>query len=234
MLTKQQAKTFFIGGTLLFSGVFLWLTVDTVLHVEARGKAHVISPEVVRGKKIWEDNNCMGCHTLLGEGAYYAPELTKVIERRGEEWIRIFIKDPEAMYPGQRRMVKYSFSDAEIDDLLTFFRWIGGIDLNGFPPKPPLQSGTQSAATSVSTGATQRPQPPIFTSICAACHMVGGKGGSVGPELDEAYTRLSREQMVAWLRDPQSVKPGTAMPKLPLSEDQLAELADYLQSLGGR
>ena len=64
--------------------------------------------------------------------------------------------------------------------------------------------------------------------------MVGGKGGSVGPALDEAYTRLSREQMVAWLRDPQSVKPGTAMPKLPLSEDQLVELANYLQSLGGR
>ncbi len=31
--------------------------------------------EVVLGKKVWEDNNCIGCHTLLGEGAYFAPEL---------------------------------------------------------------------------------------------------------------------------------------------------------------
>ncbi len=232
MLTKRQAKTFFIGGTLLFSGVFLRLTVDTVLDVEARGKAHVISPEVVRAKRIWEDNNCMGCHTILGEGAYYAPELTKVVERRGEAWIKVFIKDPEAMYPGQRRMVKYDFSDTQIDDLVAFLGWIGGIDLNGFPPKPALQSAAQPA--SASAGGSQRPQPAMFAAICTACHMVGGKGGSVGPALDQAYARLSRDQMVAWLRDPQSIKPGTAMPKLPLSEDQLVELADYLQSLGGR
>ena len=30
----------------------------------------------------------MGCHTIMGEGAYYAPELTNVIERRGEEYVR--------------------------------------------------------------------------------------------------------------------------------------------------
>ena len=39
-----------------------------------------ITEAVVRGKEIWETNNCMGCHTIFGEGAYYAPELTKVVE----------------------------------------------------------------------------------------------------------------------------------------------------------
>lgn len=43
----------------------------------------------------------MGCHTLLGEGAYYAPELTKVVERRSAAWIDRFLQDPEAMYPGR-------------------------------------------------------------------------------------------------------------------------------------
>lgn len=231
MLTKRQAKTFFIGGTLLFSGVFLWLTVDTVREVKARNSSITLSPEVVRGKVIWEDNNCMGCHTLLGEGAYYAPELTKVIERRGEAWIRIFIKDPEAMYPGQRRMPKYGFSETQIDDIIAFLRWIGELDLNGFSAKPPLQAAAQAASTQGAT--TGAPQPQVFSSLCTACHMLGGKGGNVGPALDEVYKRLTREQMIAWLRDPQTIKPGTAMPKLPLSEEQLVELADYLQGLGG-
>ncbi len=231
MLTKRQAKTFFIGGTLLFSGVFLWLTVDTVREVKARNSSITLSPEVVRGKVIWEDNNCMGCHTLLGEGAYYAPELTKVIERRGEAWIRIFIKDPEAMYPGQRRMPKYGFSETQIDDIIAFLRWIGNLDLNGFPAKPPLQAAAQAASTQGTTAGA--PQPQVFSSICTACHMLGGKGGNVGPALDEVYKRLTREQMIAWLRDPQTIKPGTAMPKLPLNEEQLVELADYLQGLGG-
>lgn len=219
---------------MFFSGVFLWLTVDTVREVGARENSHTLSAEVVRGKKIWEDNNCMGCHTILGEGAYYAPELTKVIERRGEAWIRVFIKDPEAMYPGQRRMVKYDFSDAQIDDLLAFLRWIGEIDLNGFPPEPPLKSLMQPPAIASSAAKPSRSQPQIFGALCVACHAVGGVGGSTGPALDDAYTRKDREQMIAWLRDPAAIKPGTLMPKLPLSEEQIVDLSDYLQSFGGK
>ena len=63
----------------------------------------------------------MGCHTILGEGACYAPELSRVMERRDPEWIRVFIKDPEAMCPGGRKMVKYDYADEQIDDLIPFF-----------------------------------------------------------------------------------------------------------------
>lgn len=81
----------------------------------------------------------MGCHTILGEGAYYAPELTKSYERRGPDWIRLFLKDPQAMYPGQRKMVKYNFSEEEISDVIAFLKWNGELDLNGFPAKTNLQ-----------------------------------------------------------------------------------------------
>ena len=80
----------------------------------------------------------MGCHTILGEGAYYAPELTKVYERRGPEFIKAMLRDPEAMYPGQRRMVKYDFTDEEMEAMVAFLKWIGEMDLNGFPPEPTL------------------------------------------------------------------------------------------------
>jgi nitric oxide reductase subunit C len=70
---------------------------------------------VVHGKELWESNNCMGCHTILGEGAYYAPELTKVVERRGEAVAAGLPQGPQAMFPGQRKMVQYDFTDEEID-----------------------------------------------------------------------------------------------------------------------
>ena len=114
MLSKSQAKWFFLLATGGFSGVFLWLTVDTVRQTPERSNEASMSEAVVRGKFIWEENNCMGCHTILGEGAYYAPELTQVVERRGETWIRTFIKDPQAMYPGRRKMVQYDFTEEEI------------------------------------------------------------------------------------------------------------------------
>ena len=36
-----------------------------------------------------------------------------------------FLKDPEALYPGQRKMVNYHFSDAEIADVIAFLKWVG-------------------------------------------------------------------------------------------------------------
>jgi nitric oxide reductase subunit C len=105
VLSKSQAKVFFLGGTGVFTAAFLSLTIDTHRKVPAQTRQANITAEVARGKRIWEDNNCMGCHTLFGEGAYYAPELTKAVERRGKPWLRMFLKNPEAMYPNDRKMV---------------------------------------------------------------------------------------------------------------------------------
>ena len=138
MLTKSQARAFFLIGTGVTAAVFIGLTVDTFRRIPAQTNAAGLTEQVARGKALWEQNNCMGCHTLLGEGAYYAPELTKVYSRRGPDFIRAMLRDPEAMYPGQRRMVKYDFTPQQIDDLVAFFQWIGTMDLNGFPPKPDL------------------------------------------------------------------------------------------------
>ena len=87
---------------------------------------------VVRGKELWETNNCMGCHTLLGEGAYYAPELTKVLDRRGAGYIKAALMSPVPWQPSGRKMVAYNMSEAEANDMVAFFEWIGKIDLNGF------------------------------------------------------------------------------------------------------
>jgi nitric oxide reductase subunit C len=65
--------------------VFLLLTSDTIRRVLAQTKQQNLPAQVVHGKDLWERNNCMGCHTLLGAGAYYAPELTKGICQRGED-----------------------------------------------------------------------------------------------------------------------------------------------------
>ena len=74
MLAKSQAKLFFLLGTGGFSLVFLGLTIDSLAQVPQRSHQNAMNAQVVRGKELWDKNNCMGCHTLLGEGAYYAPE----------------------------------------------------------------------------------------------------------------------------------------------------------------
>lgn len=228
MLSKSQAKAFFIITTAGFSGIFLWLTVDTLRQVPERSHEDQLTESVIRGKTIWDHNNCMGCHTLLGEGAYYAPELTKVMDRRSPEWFRTFIRDPQAMYPGQRRMVQYSFTDAEIDDLIAFFTWVGKIDTNGFPKAPDMAPPTAAVTTDPKVLDSA---PPIFKSVCMGCHSVAGQGGKVGPALDGVGNRYTPEKLDAWLKDPGSVKPGTLMPNLNLDDNTRAALAAWLLPL---
>ncbi|WP_431135173.1 c-type cytochrome [Psychroserpens mesophilus] len=132
MLSKKQARAFFLGGTVVTFLIFIVLTIFSFSKAQDQSNDGNITEAVVRGKQIWEDNNCMGCHTIMGEGAYYAPELTKVIERRGKGYIKAVLMTPVAWEPNGRKMVAYGFSEEEALDLIEFFDWIDNIDLNGF------------------------------------------------------------------------------------------------------
>lgn len=231
MLSKSAAKAFFLGGTGICGAAFLLLTFDTMGQLNSRSHNENLTPAVKHGFKIWTDNNCMGCHSLMGEGGYYAPELTKVVERRGEVWIRAFLKDPAAMYPDRRKMVKYDFfdpnedKDAEknISDVIAFFDWVGKIDLNDFPPKPELGIDNNPPAKDPREGA-----PAVF-SICSGCHKLGGIGGVVGPALDGVGRRFTAEELHKWLKNPSIIKPGTKMPNLGLADDVINDLVIFLE-----
>ena len=140
MLTKKQAQIFFFGGTILSFAVFLGLTWHTLSQaVPLQTNSQNLTDEVIYGKELWDKNNCMGCHTLLGEGAYYAPELTKVYDRIGGPMIESILKSPVPWAPHGRQMVAYNMTDNEAKAMVEFFKWIGEIDLNGFPAEPDLK-----------------------------------------------------------------------------------------------
>ena len=243
MLTKSAAKAFFLGGTALCSIAFVLLSMDTLAQMPDRSNQDKMSDSVVRGHHIWNKNNCMGCHTLMGEGAYYAPELTKVMDRRSKEWIAEFLKDPERMYPGRRKMVKYDFFDPEIvgaeeaaknvDDIVAFFTWVGEIDLNGFPAEPDMAAAPRATAMTSGTevGDALALAPTYFATVCIGCHAVGGTGGQVGPALDGVADRYEADYLRKWVADPQSVKPGTTMPNLGLQGEELEQILTYLGTL---
>lgn len=234
MLSKSAAKTFFLVGTGLCSVAFLLLTADTLARVPEQTNEQNLTPAVHRGKDLWEANNCMGCHTLLGEGAYYAPELTRVYERRGPEFIRAMLRDPQSMYPGQRRMQQYDFTEEEIDDLVAFLQWVGEMDLNGFPPAPTLAATAAPSSSSTGPVARDDHRPRVFDQMCVACHALEGRGGTVGPALDGVGDRYDAEWIDRWLHDPPAVKQGTTMPRLPLTDAQIGELTTYLSTLRAR
>lgn len=132
--TKQMARNMFYGGSVFFILVFAGLIWDSERRIPERSNAQAITPAVINGKKLWETRNCIGCHTLLGEGAYFAPELGNVYARRGPDFIKMWMKIQPTHVEGRRQMPQFNFSEQQLDDLVEFLRWTGGINTEQWPP----------------------------------------------------------------------------------------------------
>jgi nitric oxide reductase subunit C len=135
--TKSMARNIFYGGAVFFFLLFVALTFDTTRALPSRDNRAAITPEVARGKLLWEENDCIGCHTLLGEGAYFAPELGNVYTRFGnsKEAIIGFIKSrPKDGIPGRRSMPQFNFTDEELNAIAEFLKYSSEIDTANWPP----------------------------------------------------------------------------------------------------
>lgn len=133
--STSAARNIFFGGTVFFLLMFLALTFDTEQRLPARDqRAQLANPAVIAGKRLWENNNCIGCHTLLGEGAYFAPELGNVYQRRGPEFIKGWIKGQPTGAPGRRQMPDFHFSDQDLDNIVAFLKYASEINTSKWPP----------------------------------------------------------------------------------------------------
>lgn len=132
--TKSMARNIFFGGSLFFFLLFLGLTFDTVQKLPKYDNSQNVSTEVARGKRVWETRNCIGCHTLLGEGAYFAPELGNVYVRRGPDFIKAWIQGQPTGAPGRRQMPQFNLTDQELDDIVAFFKYASEINTSKWPP----------------------------------------------------------------------------------------------------
>ncbi len=143
-MNKRQTRLFAIGATAVSALVFLGLTLDSHRQFDRLTNAHAITPAVTLGKDVWHKNNCINCHNLFGEGAYYAPDLTKITKLRGEAYLKAYLKDPSKFYDEKRHrrlMPKQDLSDDDIAGLIAFLDWVSNVDNQGWPPRPILVTG---------------------------------------------------------------------------------------------
>lgn len=199
-MNKRQARIFALASTAISALIFLILTVDSHRQFPTLTNAESITPQVTSGKDVWHKYNCINCHTLFGEGAYYAPDLTKITQHRGEAYLKAFIRDPASFYDEQkhrRLMPKQDLSDQEIDDLIAFLDWVSKVDNQDWPPRPIVVTGSgglgspdaRSAPASISADATDDPialGQVLFQSVtplCSACHSTSPGVELAGPSM---------------------------------------------------
>ncbi|HLR13058.1 MAG TPA: cytochrome c [Burkholderiaceae bacterium] len=208
-MNKRQTRLFAAGSTAIAALIFLVLTVDSHRQFPELTNTDQLTDEVVRGQDVWHANNCINCHTLLGEGAYYAPDLTKITKMRGTPYLTAFLKDPAQFYDEERHrrlMPNPNLSDDEISDVIAFMDWVANVDNQGWPPRPILVSGSSLPGADLSVaqqagrgkelppGATpvKEGNDPVAlgeavfrsaTPACNACHSIAPGVNMAGPTL---------------------------------------------------
>ncbi len=159
MQTKSAARNIFYGGSFFFLLLLIGLTANSHSYIRnVSTNEKTLTENVLRGKKVWEENSCINCHTILGEGAYFAPEVgnacirmgggrdeTKTggktdrkkladVMKDGKEAIVTWIKNSPSGVEGRRQMPNFHLSDQQLSDVADFLCWTSTIDTQNWPP----------------------------------------------------------------------------------------------------
>jgi nitric oxide reductase subunit C len=122
-------------------------------HVETAAQAAAL---IHKGKLVIQSRACMDCHTFFGNGAYYAPDLTKSwldpawdawqgitgADSREEAMVR-FLMDPVKFRTWTRTMPQLHLTRDEAVAVTAYLKWMSAVDTNGFPANFGLISTTQ-------------------------------------------------------------------------------------------
>ncbi|RPI26691.1 MAG: cytochrome C [Acidobacteria bacterium] len=233
VVTEKTAKWIFWGGTSVSLLLFLALTVDTHRQFAALTHADKLSDQVVSGKRAFEKHNCNDCHTVLGFGAYYAPDLTRAYTRLGEASIQRRLESPEiAFVDSYRKMPHQKLSEQEVKDIVAYLAWISQIENQDWPPQHSEKRWKRSTARMLAAARVSPGAAVIEQEQCLACHNLGATGGNQAIRFEWIAKRRDSRWIADFLEDPEKHAPGCGMPAYPhLSLAQRESVGEFIAAL---
>jgi mono/diheme cytochrome c family protein len=172
--------------------------------------------EVV-GRTLVHRRNCVGCHIIEGDGGDFVklvaepslgpPMLTPEGARVQSDWLYAFLRGPITIRPWLNvRMPTFGLDDPSLNGVIRYF----GAVSNTIGP---FQTHQLNAANTSNAGGKQ-----LFELLkCQQCHVLGAipkdqPTSNLAPDLRMAPERLNAEWIIAWLKKPSDILPGTRMP----------------------
>jgi mono/diheme cytochrome c family protein len=178
------------------------------------------------GEKIFRSQNCAACHrhhAIQPRLTNAAPDLALEGKRVNRDWLENFLRHPVALRPfGYRpgdgsRMPDFRLSAGEASELTTFLASNSGEETNAFRP------------VALSAFAKRKAELLLSEKLsCLGCHRLGEKGGRIGPDLAAVGTRLQPDYIYRMIRDPRALNPHTIMPRIPMSEELIRLISNFL------
>jgi mono/diheme cytochrome c family protein len=174
--------------------------------------------------QVYERYKCYACHRFNGRGGTLAPDLSYEGSRAQKRWIAEFLKNPQTIRPSLiLRMPQFNMSDNDAGIVAEY--------LSMTVQKPDVDP------ESVDGGQLTQPMASLGKQLyevkyqCQSCHTIGGTGGYVGPNLNNAGNWLTPAWIEAWLRNPQALQPDSIEPRRSFTEEEIRALTAYLMTL---
>jgi mono/diheme cytochrome c family protein len=200
---------------------------------------------VERGRKLFFDTNCWGCHKIegLSDGAL-GPELSEVGHRFKADYIYESILEPRAN-SSTSFMPKFNLPPDDVKALVIFLQSRRGKNFAetsidryrlrlaaGGPeaaPNAPLAKATAGAAPGkLASLQEQRGKQLITDHACVACHKIDGKDGGVSPDLSYIGSIRDEKWLMDHFKDPRSRIPDSNMPAFRFPAGDFEALSAYL------
>jgi len=178
----------------------------------------------MKGKKIIEKYNCLGCHKINKKGGDIGPDLTNEGKRVRPEWLFTFLKAPfKIRQLMDAKMPDFNLPDKEIN---TIIEYLSFVSKESYPYI--FKAKKEVHIEDINDG------EKLYQEVmaCIACHSVNGRGGQIGPDHTDAASRLKREWIERWLKNPQAIMPDTRMPRFKFKDWEFEALTNYLMTLG--
>ena len=192
-------------------------------------KAHNQVDEMAQeGARLIKQYNCQGCHNIDGFGGqlveqigapeYGPPNLNTQGKKANPDWLMSFFNEPSIIRPNlQVRMPSFhQISGEDWDAIIAYFQHIDGETINYRTEHQFDKNSTQFSAG----------EKLHEIGECNKCHFYGktfptGEASTWAPNLAMSKERLNPEWVSDWLRDPQTIMPGTKMPAPYLPEKDI-------------
>jgi len=174
--------------------------------------------------QVYERYKCYACHRFNGYGGTLAPDLSYEGSRAQKKWIADFLKNPQTIRPTLiLRMPQFNMSDQDAA--------IAAEYLSLAVQKPDVDPASVDARQFTPAMVSLGKQLYEVKYQCQSCHTIGGTGGYVGPNLNNAGNWLTPAWVEAWLRNPQALQLNAIDPRRNFTEEEIRALTAYLMTL---
>ncbi|MBS1826569.1 MAG: c-type cytochrome [Acidobacteria bacterium] len=194
------------------------------------------TPIVARGRQLFFENNCYGCHRIEGiSDGTLGPELTEAGKKFKVDYLWESIADPRANLASSF-MPKFKLNDDDVKALVIFLKSRHGINLTEtqlaqFRSRLHPAAVVESTPSPTSTDLVSRGKQLIQDRACGACHKIGEKDGAIAPDLSFEGLMKDDQWVLDHFKNPRSRMPDSIMPGFRFVETDFQAMTAYLISL---